>query len=211
VIFFLIGWVRRFSVLGIKVDECEACGEIGPHTLGRKVWWGTLFHIPLLFLRFQHGMVCANCGAWSGIRFDRMWRGLWSGRLPLGRPREHFIALPPDEHGVTADVAAVMDPIQVPVKRDGWDIYLRVWPFIVAVWIIAVVLLSPHTSLGSSFDRDLQSRYGEAHDCWVDGGGLIAGCRLDSGVMDGSTSAVRTVCYFNEPLDEATNTFHCNP
>ena len=65
--FFIFGWLRRFSVLGVKADECATCGQVSQHVVGRKTHWGHLFWIPVLFLGFTHGMVCSSCGAWTGI------------------------------------------------------------------------------------------------------------------------------------------------
>ena len=80
----IFGW-RRFSIiLGIKKDECAACGAIGTFALVRTTWWFTLFFVPVVMLRFKHSMICQNCGAGVGIPFLQMWRGLREGRLPEG-------------------------------------------------------------------------------------------------------------------------------
>ena len=32
----IFGWLRRFTILGIKFDECDSCGQVGPIRHGTR-------------------------------------------------------------------------------------------------------------------------------------------------------------------------------
>ena len=34
--FFIFGWLRRFTILGLKVDECSNCAQVSQHVVGQK-------------------------------------------------------------------------------------------------------------------------------------------------------------------------------
>ena len=92
--FYIFGWMRRFTVLGVKVDECEKCGQVGQHVVGRMTYWGHLFWIPVVLLGFNHGMACPNCHAWTGIRWRRVRSAMKTGSLPLDRLHDRRVAVP---------------------------------------------------------------------------------------------------------------------
>jgi hypothetical protein len=213
----IVGWHRFASILGFKTDECTNCGFIGPHALVRKTWWFELFFIPVLLFRFQHGMACTQCGAWTGIPFLELRRGLKSGKLPLARQRPKFEQLPPDEWGVRPD-PATLDVVTRNPSPGLMNLYTRVWPFLAGVLIAAVILIgllnpTPKTPDGQVIDAQLQDRYGQAHDCWVDSmgpQGAVIGCKLNDGEMVGSSDGIKTVCYFNEADLASLDRIRCN-
>ena len=98
----IFGWTRRFTVLGMKLDECANCGSVCEHFVGRKTNWGHVFWIPVLFLGFHHGMICSTCGTWTSIPWNSVRMAMKSGRLPLERPRPNAAA------GITATSAVDM-------------------------------------------------------------------------------------------------------
>lgn len=209
----LIGLRRLTSILGTKIDECLKCGTIGQHLLVRKSYWFSLFFVPVVLLRLKHGMVCSNCGEWTGIPMLTMIRGTQSGRLPLNRVRPKFAAAEPDQWGRQPTAAEVLDPIVHNDKAGLASIYVRVWPALAAVVVVAIITFNvlfpaPKTPMGQTINRDLQSKYGQAHDCWDDAVS-VNGCRLQSGVLVGTQTGTRTICYFNEPLPDADQNLMC--
>src|SRR5437016_2009425 len=107
----VFGWRRWSNILGTKVDEWLRCGTVGQHLLVRKTFWFSLFFFPVLLLRVSHGMICSNCGEWTGIPLLTMLGGNRSGRLPLQRPRPNFGQLEPDAWGRRPQAAHVLDSI----------------------------------------------------------------------------------------------------
>lgn len=209
----IFGWRMWSHVLGTKIDECLKCGTIGRHILVRRSYWVSLFFCPVILLRLKHGMICSTCNEWTGIPMLEMIRGTTSGRLPLNRPRPRFATAEPDQFGMRPTVADVMDPItRNPTPRLS-ALYVRFWPLLAVLVIVAVVTVSvlfpaPKTPGGQTIDTSLQSQYGQAHDCWSDGT-EIAGCKLHDGTLVGSETGTETVCYFNEPLSLATDSLEC--
>jgi hypothetical protein len=200
-------------ILGSKIDECQNCGTIGQHFLVRKSYWFSLFFIPVLLLRLKHGMICGTCRAWTGIPMMQMIGGTRSGRLPLDRPRPRFANSAPDQWGRLPLAADVMDPIVHNPKPPASATYLRIWPGLAVLTITALLTYSvlfpaPKTPGGQTIDSGLQNEYGQAHDCWDDGTG-ISGCQLHNGVLVGSETGTKTVCYFNEPLPDSDTTLQC--
>jgi hypothetical protein len=213
----IVGWQRFVSILGFKTDECSNCGVIGRHALVRKTWWFDIFFIPIVLLRFQHGMVCTQCGAWTGIPFLELRRGLKSGKLPLARPRPKFEQLPPDEWGARPD-PATLDVVTPNPSPGLMNWYVRVWPFL-AVGLVALVIVygmlnpTPKTPDGQVIDKQLQDRYGQAHDCWVDSTGshgAVLGCKMHDGEMVGDSDGIKTVCYFAEADLASLEKIRCN-
>jgi hypothetical protein len=210
----LFGWRRLTHILGSKLDECLKCGTIGQHLLVRKSYWFSLFFVPVLLLRLKHGMVCTNCGEWTGVPMLKMIRGTQSGRLPLERVRPKFAAVEPDQWGRKPTAAEVLDPIVHNDKPGLLSVYVRVWPALAAVVIMAIITVSvlfpaPKTPMGQTINRDLQTKYGKAHDCW-DTGATVKGCRLQSGALVGTQTGTQTICYFNEPLADVDQNLMCD-
>lgn len=85
-----IGWMMHAVILGVKVDECARCHHVGPHLLLRKTHWFTVFGVPVVLLWIQHGMLCAECGEYTGLAYGTVRRGMKAGRLPLDRERPAF-------------------------------------------------------------------------------------------------------------------------
>jgi hypothetical protein len=199
--FFIWGFTRRFTVLGIKIDECAACGQVCQHVVGRKTRWFTLFFVPLVFLGWSHGMASSACGAWSGIPFRTMRAAMRSGVLLLDRPR-------PNTPGALAAAAGpdqpplhqghVVDSLHVNPKRGPWDLYVKVWPALVALGIVGVVV-SPKAPPPPA-----------AHQCWVATDGGIMGCRLANGTIRGAADGTPITCYFDEPLPATSETLSCD-
>jgi hypothetical protein len=208
----LIGWRRFAIILGSKIDECAGCGAVGDHVLVRITWWGSLFWVPVLLLRFKHAMICAQCGAETGIPWLTMVRGAHNRSLPLDRARPRFEAMPPDASGFKPTPAQYFDPVTPNPKRSLGAWYFMIWPVLCAILICAVVGASilnrpPKTPLGQDIDTRMQDRYGGAHDCWIGGDGDIAGCKMSDGTLSGESVGTLTVCYFDEPVTE--DTVHC--
>ena len=140
-IFF--GWVQPVTWLGAKLDQCTSCAVVGRHLLARRTWWIHLFYLPVAPVRFQHGMICEACGAWTGIPFLRMRAGMQRRQLPLDRLRpatqqlrDQWLA----DTGRMPTTADLFDQVVVFPKRGFWDAYLKVWPTVVVLFIVLIAL-----------------------------------------------------------------------
>ena len=202
------GYERHATVLGTKLEQCTACGVTGQHQLVRKSWWATLFWIPLVFLRFMHGMICQNCGAWTGIPWLTMRRGLRAGRLPLsGRNRTGVLELrdaAADETGRRPSEADLFDTVTRNPKPGGADFGLKVW--IAGVVILlglggVAVAATPKPTAGPAAPR--------AHTCYEDASGYLNGCRNLDGSVVGSRVGNEVTCYFAEPLPTGEWSLYC--
>jgi hypothetical protein len=197
----IVGWLRTFTFLGIKIEECAQCGQTCEHVVGRKVNWGTLFWIPLLFLGFQHGMICSGCRQWTGIRFLRVREAMRSGALPLELPRPHaqqLLAASAEEGQPPLNATAVYDRMAINPRRGAMDLYLKAYPFLI-VGIIAVA------GIASALKPPPPATVAvPPHTCWEDGTGTIVGCRMTDGEVLGTSSGTPVTCYFAEPFTEAT-------
>ena len=224
--FIIFGWLRRFTILGIKIDECTNCGQVCQHVVGRKTNWGHLFWFPVLFLGFSHGMLCSTCGTWTPLPWQSVRAAMKLGVLPLDRARPNgpaLLAAAAAESGEPPlHPSAVFDRLLVNPKRGPWDMYLKVWPVLVAaIWVIGVV--SPRTSTtyaggttpysqpasNGSLSSSI-SAYGPAHACWEALDGSVNGCRLASGAIMGVASGTPMTCYFKEPLSASDTSVHCS-
>ena len=78
----IFGWLRPFTILGLKVDECANCGQVCNHYVGRRVTWGHVFWVPVLFLGFSHGMMCSICGAWTSLSRATVRNAVKTGSFP---------------------------------------------------------------------------------------------------------------------------------
>ena len=217
----IFGWLRRFTILGVKIDECASCGQVCQHVVGRKTNWGHVFWIPVLFLGFSHGMLCSSCGTWTPLPWQVVRAAMKSGVLHLERARPSgpaLIAAAAAESGEPPiHPSAVFDRLLVNPKRGPWDLYLKAWPVLVAALLVAGAA-SPRTSetyTGSSSPyaqpaSDI-SVYGPAHACWEATDGSVNGCRLASGAVYGTATGTPITCYFAEPLPAGGATVHCSP
>jgi hypothetical protein len=210
----IFGLVRRFTVLGIKLDDCANCGNVCQHVVGRKTAWGHLFWIPLLFLGFSHGMVCSICKTWTPLPWQTVRKAMKSGVLHLDRPRPHapvYLAAAAGEGNPPANSTATFDRLIVNPKRGVWDLYLKAWPVAVALLLVGGAT-SPHTQAsGGTTSPSLSQPYSsDAHQCWQATDGSINGCRLADGAIQGDAIGTPITCYFTEPLPETTTTLSCD-
>ena len=210
----IFGLLRRFTVLGIKLDECATCGAVCQHVVGRKTTWGHVFWIPVLFLGFSHHLICSKCGASTQLKWQSVRSGMKTGSLPPDRPRPNAPALlaaaAAQEGTPPPNPATVFDRLHVNPKRGFWDLYLKAWPVLVA-GLLVVGAISPRatTATGSGGTSVAPPVYGAAHQCWEASDGSINGCRMSDGSVMGSASGTQITCYFNEPLPATETTLSC--
>ena len=212
--FVIFGWLRRFTILGIKLDECASCGRVREHVVGRKTNWGHVFWIPVLFLGFSHGMICSTCRAWTPLSWQSVRAAMKSGVLPLSRSRPNAPALlaaaAAQEGAPPPQPAADFDRLVVNPKRGPWDFYLKAWPVLVAVLLVAgAVSPKAPAAAGDSGNTVSQPAYGAAHQCWEAPDGSVNGCRLANGSVYGLASGTPITCYFDEPLPASNTTLRC--
>lgn len=200
----IFGWLSRFTILGIKVDECSGCGMTCEHVVGRKTNWGHVFWFPVLFLGFSHGMACTTCRAWTGIPWAQVRAAMKSGSLPLDRLRANapeVLAAVAGENEPPVH-PALYDNLLVNPKRGPWDLYLKLWPVLAAIAVVAVLgnaILVPPRVLPSD-----AKGVATAHTCWEDTDGTILGCRLATGELEGATGGHEVTCFFVEPVTADT-------
>ncbi len=117
----LVGYQRVAVILGMKYEDCGRCHQIARHVLARRLWWFTIFRIPVLPFMFDHGLLCTVCGEWTGVSALQAWSAARAGTLPLERPRPDFEALPPqDPNGNNKPPAsAFFDPIEINKETRG--------------------------------------------------------------------------------------------
>jgi hypothetical protein len=216
-VFLIFGWMRRFTVLGIKFDECTACGQVCEHVVGRKTNWGHVFWMPVLFLGFEHGMVCSTCGTWTGLPFGEVRDAMKTGRLAIDRQRPHAIAALAADGVALVDSTAAFDRLLVNPKRGFFDLYLKAWPaLVVALIVIGMVSPSSRASTASStvpasgLSTVGSSAQGASHVCWEATDGSVTGCRLADGSVMGTTTSHVITCYFNEPLAATATSLRCS-
>ena len=215
----IFGWLRQFTVLGVKLDECPTCGQVCEHVVGRKTNWGHVFWIPVLFLGFSHGMICSNCGAWSPLPWQAVRAAMKSGVLPIDRHRPNTSAALAAEGAQdgTSPIPSLglFDRLLVNPKRGPWDMYLKAWPVLVAL-LMVVGAVSPRTSASStgSSSAGTPAVYAPAtapaSPCWEATDGTVTGCRLASGSLMGYTTTAPITCYFFEPLPATATSLSCD-
>lgn len=121
-----ISW--RSGTLGVKVDECPDCGQVGRHRLERGVRWLEAGPIGVLPLGIRHGLECAACWAWTPMGWRDVRRGLRSGTLPLPeRPR------PVARATVAAGREADFDRVLRSRGLDGATAYTGIWALVVVI------------------------------------------------------------------------------
>jgi hypothetical protein len=79
----LWGWMRRPTVLGVKLDQCDRCGSLTHHALVRSSYWFHLFWIPVVLFRLRHDLMCTKCGERTGLAFSQAHRAFKDESLPL--------------------------------------------------------------------------------------------------------------------------------
>lgn len=194
----LYGYERHGTVLGVKTEQCTTCHVTGPHQLVRKVWWASLFTIPLVPLWFRHGMACTACGAWTGIRWGTMRKALRDRSLPFPERKRTDVweirQAAADERGMIPNEAEVFDPVIVNPKRGGADVAFRLWP-IAALLIVGLFgasqVLGPKPTPTPGKPT--------AHTCYTTDN-VLNGCRYSDGTMEGEAIGTEVTCYFAEPL-----------
>jgi hypothetical protein len=220
-VFIIFGWMRRFTVLGVKLDECQTCGQVCEHVVGRKTNWFTLFWMPVLFLGFSHGMLCSTCATWTGLSFGAVRDAMRTGRLSLDRQRPASTAALEAEGASLVEARAAFDRLLVNPKRGFFDGYLKAWPVLVAaLMVVGMVSPSSHASISSSSPSSSVSTSGQntlytstqeaAHTCWEDTSGDITGCRLADGSVMGESTLSTITCYFDEPLPATATSLRCS-
>jgi hypothetical protein len=203
--FIIFGLLRRFTVLGMKLDECATCGNLAEHVVGRKTAWGHIFWLPVLFLGFSHGMICSACGTWTGLSFGDVRAGMKTGKLSRNASRATSTLLPASERAASTPP---LDTLVVNPKRGFWDFYLKAWPVLVA-GLLVLGTLSPKTPASAGSVGATDSYNGAAHTCWMATDGTISGCRLADGFIEGQAVGTPITCYFNEPLPATASSISC--
>jgi hypothetical protein len=124
-----VAW--RSGTLGVKVDECPRCGQVGRHRLERQVRWLEVGPVGVLPLGLRHGLECASCWSWTPMRAADVRSGTRTGRLPLpDRPR------PVTAAAVAAGGAAPdFDRVLPSRGLDGATAYMGVWLLVVAILV----------------------------------------------------------------------------
>ncbi|MEP7158375.1 MAG: hypothetical protein ABI797_03035 [Chloroflexota bacterium] len=143
----IFGLLTPVTFLGSKVDQCTHCRQVGSHYLVRKTYWVHIFWVPAVLVGFRHGMVCWECGTWTGIPFLTMRWAMRTGTLPLTRARPDADALRQqifDDTYRKPSEAELFDGVAVNPKRGAFDLYFKVWPLLV----LGVVVLLLVNSLG---------------------------------------------------------------
>lgn len=124
-----VAW--RSGTLGVKVDECPRCGQVGRHRLERQYRWLEVGPVGVVPLGLRHGLECASCWAWTPMRWVDLRRAVRTRRLPLpDRPRP-------------AAAAAVSDGLPTPdydrvypsASLEGGTVYLGLWVVVVAILV----------------------------------------------------------------------------
>jgi hypothetical protein len=207
----IVSWMTRFTVLGMKMDQCDRCGRVCQHVVGRKTRWAGVFWLPLIFLGFEHGMICTTCRAWTGIPWRQVRVATKTGALPLARNRPDAMALltaAAAENEPPLSAQAVFDRMVINPKKGPWDLYLKAWPVIVA-GLIALAILAPIVSPKHASPAGGNGTGDTPHTCWLDADHTLTGCRLDNGTIQGYSTEFPTVCYFSEPLLTSQKTLSC--
>lgn len=198
-------------LLGLKWEDCRTCGGVTEHTVVRTTTWFHLFRVPILLVAVRHGMQCSRCNTWTKIPWSAARTGVRKGVMPLSLARPSFDELRDDLWTLTGKrptEAEIFDHLEVNPKRGPWDLYTKAWPFLVALFVIALVALPRQAAV---VPGDPEVAHGEAHECWVTTSedAAVNGCRLDDGTIFGDQVGVRTTCYFDEPLQETEDKLWC--
>ena len=124
-----IAW--RSGTLGVKVDECSTCGQIGRHKIERQYRWFEIGPVGVVPLWVRHGLECGSCWAWTPLPWRAARRGARTGLLPLPeRPRPHN-----DASVAAGGPRPDFDRVVSSRSLDGGTAYLAVWAIAVAILI----------------------------------------------------------------------------
>jgi hypothetical protein len=206
----IFGWLRRFTTLGVKPDECATCNRVCDHVVGRKTWWFSLFWFPVLLFKWEHGMACSNCGAWTGIPWRAVRSAMKTGVLHLERPRPGALAalseMAAADNAPPPQLATTFDRFTVNPKRGLFDFYTKAWPVAVVAFFVLVgisVALNPRPTGPEAVSEG-------AHECWEAADGSVNGCRMASGEIVGTSIGTPVTCYFDEAKVESQETISCD-
>jgi hypothetical protein len=192
------GWLSRPILLGMKTDLCSSCKQVGPHAIVRQTRWAHVFWIPVLPFWIGHRLSCMNCGAQQKLGIRQVRAGLKAGSLPLGpRPEFKDYSRQVFEDTGRTPRESEFDKVEVNPKRGPWDLWLKTWPVVTIGLVLAVIIFS---SRGATVAPTPSGPIIEAHTCWVATDGSLAGCRMNSGTVEGVTTGKETVCFFAEPM-----------
>jgi hypothetical protein len=106
--------------------------------------------------------------------------------------------------GSVPDPKDLFDPIVKNGKRGFHDAYLKVWPVLVAIFLVhAAVTPSPTSGSPGAQKPFLVSDSATAHICWGTDNGIV-GCQDDTTtvMLFGTKSGRQITCFFAEPLPE---------
>lgn len=124
---------------------------------------------------------------------------------------QRLVASPDVRVSTMPDAREVFDPIVINPKRGFFDGYLKAWPVMVAVLMVAGSFSHPTTAAssgtndgppGTTITTGTTPTYaGTAHTCWATGDSLN-GCQDDTSasMLFGETTGSRVTCWFVEPL-----------
>lgn len=205
------GWLSRFTILGVKLEECLTCGGVCEHVVGRKTSWAHVFWFPIFPYQVAHLMLCTTCHAETKLSRRDVNRAMQTGLLHLDRPRPNSPAIleaeaaRATETGETPpDPALVFEQFLVNPKRGPWDLYLRAYPFLVLAIVGVVALGAVMPSILGPGGRAVPTTPPAGtvlpHECWEDETGTITGCRMADGTITGDVGPSKLTCFFSEPL-----------
>jgi hypothetical protein len=205
------GVILRPILLGSKWEECRTCGGVTEHAVMRTTTWFHLFRLPILLVGVHHGMKCGRCATWTKIPRKAARTGVKNRVMPLSLPRPSFDELRDDLWTLTGrrpTEADIFDHLEVNPKRGPWDLYTKVWPFLVALLVVGVIAFPRQAGIVVG---NPEAKYGEAHQCWLSPteADAVNGCRMDDGTIVGDEKGVQMTCFFDEPLDKGRDSFWC--
>ena len=215
--FFIFGWMRRFTVLGAKLEDCSNCGQVCEHIVGRRRHWGHVFWFPVLFLGISHGLICSNCGAWTSLPWQAVRTAMKTGTLHFSNGRGHTRR--PSWRPWPVKVSRPQFPGRVrPPGRQSQARAMGSVPQGVAGRDRPTAgrrrpVTSPdgRPAPGGRWNSALsQPASDPAHQCWAATDGSISGCRLVNGSVQGDATGTPITCYFTEPLPETATTLSCD-
>ena len=197
----LWGWMRRPTILGLKMDQCDGCGAVAHHALVRSSYWFHLFWVPVVLFRLKHELVCTECADATGMSFGQARGAFKAAELPvLGRVRSAWPAIQEElwrSTGHRPTENEVFDPIVRNPRRGFFDFYVKAWPALVAALLLFAILMPRQLAAVTGQPE----QYGSPHTCWSDTAtGDLVGCRLANGTIKGHQGPVTFTCYFDEPM-----------
>jgi hypothetical protein len=191
------GWLSRPILLGAKADLCPICQQVTTHGIYRLTSWGHIFWFPFLPYRIRHVLLCSGCGREQKLGWRQVRAGIRSRNLPLGaRPGFREWAMEVFNETNRMPNERELDAVEVNPKRGPWDLWLKAWPMLVVVLIVAVAASSALRPPVSAAPVVAPT----GHACWQDRNGEILGCQMQDGTVVGSDDGAVITCYFVEPM-----------